>query len=65
VTRSIEGRIAKLEHFREPPRKYVVHVSDTPTAEEQAAITNATGPIVVLPHPCKTVEEWLAKYAPR
>ena len=65
MTRSLADRVAKLELFREPPRKYVVHVSDPPTREERAAIANATGPIVIVPHVCKTVEEWVAKYAPR
>jgi hypothetical protein len=37
------------------------HVSDPPTPEEEEAIATATGPIVIVPLPCKTVEEWIAK----
>ena len=65
MTRNLEGRLAKLEQFRNPPRKYVIHVSDPPTAAEQLEIANATGPIAIVPHPCKTVEEWIAIHAPK
>ena len=65
MIRSFAGRIAKLEHFRKPARKYVFHVSDPPTPEEEEAIASATGPIVIVPYVCKTVEEWVAKYAPK
>ena len=66
MSRSIEGRISKLEQFRsKPEHKYVFHLSDPPTLEEEEAIANAAGPIVIVPLPCKTVEEWIAKYAPK
>jgi hypothetical protein len=65
MTRNLESRIAKLEQFSKPPRRYVFHVSDPPTKEEDAAIAGASGPIVIVPHPCKTVEEWIAKHSPR
>ena len=65
MTRNLEGRIYKLEQFRNPARKYVIHVSNPPTAEENAEIENATGPVIIVPHPCKTVEEWIAIYAPK
>ena len=40
-------------------------VSNPPTPEEEEAIANAVGPIIIVPHPCKTVEEWIATYAPK
>lgn len=64
MKRSIEGRISKLEQFRKPARKYVFHVSDPPTVGEEEAIRSAVGPIVIVPHVCKTTKEWLAKHAP-
>ena len=63
MSRSIEGRISKLEQFSKPEHKYVFHVSDPPTLEEEEAIANAAGPIVIVP--CKTVGEWIAKHAPK
>ena len=65
MSRSIDGRISKLEQFSKPEHKYVFHVSDPPTLEEEEAIANAAGPIVIVPLPCKTVEEWIAKHAPK
>ena len=64
MTRNLQGRVAKLEQYRKPHRQYVFHVSDPPTMEEEAAIANAFGPIVVVPHSCKTVAAWIAKYSP-
>ena len=64
MSRGIEGRISKLEQFSKPEHKYVFHVSDPPTLEEEEAIANAAGPIVIVP-PCKTVGEWIAKHAPK
>jgi hypothetical protein len=65
MSRSIEGRISKLEQFSKPEHKCVFHLSDPPTLEEEEAIANAAGPIVIVPLLCKTVEEWIAKYAPK
>lgn len=66
IVRNLASRIAKLEDAKgaKPRRQYVYHVSDPPTAQEQEAIDSATGPIIILPHPCKTVEEWVTKHAP-
>ena len=63
MTRNLEGRLAKLEFSRKPRGGYVVHVSKPPTASELAEIELARiegRAIVVLPHVCKTVDEWLA-----
>lgn len=64
--RNLAFRIAKLEDAKgaKPRRQYVYHVSDPPTADEQEEIDSATGPIIVMPHPCKTIEEWVTKYSP-
>ena len=64
MTRSMKGRLAKLEKYRKPSWPYVFYVSNPRTMAEEEAIANATGPIIIAPHPCKTVEEWLAKCSP-
>ena len=65
--RNLEARLAKLEDAKgvKPSRQYVYRVSNPPTAAEQAAIDSATGPIIIMPHPCETVDEWVAQYAPK
>lgn len=65
--RNLSFRLAKLEEARVPKvrRQYVYHVSDPPTSDEQAAIDSATGPIIIMPHPCKTVEDWVAMCGPK
>lgn len=66
MNRNFASRIVKLEQFRRPAeRQYVYHVSDPRTADENEAIAKAVGPIIIVPHPCKTVDEWIAKHAPR
>jgi hypothetical protein len=64
--RNIASRITRLEDARGQKirRQYVYHVSNPATPEENAAIASATGPIVIVPHACKTVEEWVAQHAP-
>ncbi len=64
MSRSFESRLAILEGCRNPLRQYVIHVSSPRTKEEEEAIANATGPIVIVPHPCNTVDEWLAQCSP-
>ncbi len=65
--RTLSSRIARLEDARAPKvrRQYVYHLSDPPTAAEQEAIDGAVGPIIIVLHPCRTVDEWVAKHAPR
>ena len=44
---------------------YVVRLSDPPTPGERLQLIAAhleRRPIVILPHKCKTVEEWLTRY---
>jgi hypothetical protein len=62
---SIKHRVAKLEQFRRPRGGYVVHVCDPPTESELAEIERARiegRKIMIMPHACKTVDEWMAKY---
>jgi hypothetical protein len=33
------------------------------TAEDRAAVANARGRVAVLPYKCRSVEEWVARYA--
>jgi hypothetical protein len=66
MTRNLEGRLAKLEFSRNPRGKYVVHVCDPPTESELAEIEQARiedRKIVIMPHVCKTADEWMAKYS--
>ena len=41
MSRKFAWRMAKLERFNKPERKYVIHVSDPATPEEEAAIALA------------------------
>jgi hypothetical protein len=65
MTRNLEGRLAKLEFSRKPRGGYVVHVCDPPTESELAEIEQAKiegRKIAIMPHACKTVDEWVAKH---
>jgi hypothetical protein len=65
---SIKNRIAKLEQLRRPRGGYVVHVCDPPTKSEQAKTELARiegRNISLMPHACRTVEDWVAKYGGR
>jgi hypothetical protein len=66
MTRSLEGRLAKLETPHKPLGGYVVHVCDPPTESELAYIERARTEgrkIAIMPHACRTVEDWMAIYA--
>jgi hypothetical protein len=44
---------------------YVVRLSDPPTPQERLQLVAAhleRRAIVIMPHKCKTVEEWMARY---
>ena len=44
---------------------YVVRLSDPPTPQERLQLLAAhlqRRPIVVMPHKCKTLDEWMARY---
>ena len=46
---------------------YVVRLSDPPSPQERLQLLAAhleRRQIVIMPHKCKTVEEWMARYAP-
>lgn len=46
---------------------YVVRLSEPPTPQERIQLLAAhleRRPIVIMPHKCKTVEEWMARYDP-
>ena len=45
----------------------LIRVSDPPTQSENlllAALRLLRSPHVIMPHPCATFDEWLARYAP-
>ena len=68
MSRSIEGRISKLEQYRRPRTSYVLNLSTPPRPEELAAIEQAKVEgrrFAVLPRTCASAEEWLAIHAPR
>jgi hypothetical protein len=68
MSRTLEGRIVKLEQYRAPRKSYVIFVSDPPTAAEQAELDEAAAEgrkVAVIPHKCETVEEWIERYAPK
>jgi hypothetical protein len=47
---------------------YVVRLSDPPTPQERLQLLAAhlqRRPIVIMPHKCTTMEEWLARYRPQ
>jgi hypothetical protein len=65
MTRSLEGRLAKLETSHKPLGGYVVHVCDPPTESELAEIERARiegHKIAIMPHACRTVDDWVAIY---
>jgi len=67
MIRGLESRISRLEQYRKP-RCYVINCSDPPTADELSEISRAKAEgrrVAMLPRVCATVEEWIAKYAPK
>jgi len=47
--------------------RYVVRVSDPPTAFERLQLLSARlqrRPVAVLPHPCRSMDEWHERCAP-
>jgi hypothetical protein len=45
----------------------LVRVSDPPIQSEKlllAALRLLRSPHAIMPHPCKSIQDWLAKYAP-
>ena len=49
-------------------RGYVLRVSKPPTSREQLQIAVALmqgAAVVIVPHRCETVEEWVARYSPK
>lgn len=47
-------------------KRYVVRLSDPPTPSEWLQLIAARlerQPIVIMPHRCKTLDEWIARYS--
>jgi hypothetical protein len=68
VIRGLESRISRLEQYRKPRCSYVIHCSDPPTANELSEISRAKVEgrrVALVPRVCATVEEWIAKHAPK
>jgi hypothetical protein len=45
----------------------LVRLSDPPTSSEKLILTAVRllrSPHVIMPHPCRSMDEWLARYAP-
>jgi hypothetical protein len=54
------------EIMRRAGGRYVVHLSEPPTPLERLQLMAARlqgTPIAIMPHPCKTLEEWDRRYA--
>ena len=63
IAAEIVRRVASTN--TEPGGGYVVRLSDPPTPKERLQLLAAhleRRPIVIMPHKCKTVEEWMARY---
>ena len=68
MIRGFESRISRLEQYRKPRSSYVINCSDPPTADELSEISRAKAEghrVAMLPRVSATVEEWIAKYAPK
>jgi len=68
MIRGLESRISRLEQYRKPRCCYVITCSDPPTTDELSEISRAKAEgrrFAILPRVCATVEEWIAKYAPK
>lgn len=66
IARRIAERAGSMKPAEGPI--YVVRISNPITALERlqlAAARLARQPIAVVPHPCATMEEWLARYGRR
>jgi hypothetical protein len=63
IAAEIVRRVASMN--TEPGGGYVVRLSKPPTARERMQLLAAhleRRPIVIMPHKCKTMEEWAARY---
>jgi hypothetical protein len=67
LAEEIVRRASKVDEAGASILPYVIHLSDPPTAQERlqlAAVRLLGKPVAIMPTPCATVEEWLARYAP-
>jgi len=65
MSQTLETRVGKLEQVRKQRADYVVHVCDQPTESEVAEIKLAHcegRKIALIPHPCWSIDDWVAKY---
>ncbi len=65
---TLKGRIERLETRQNPPptRSYVVYTREGESEMVLSRrVAEAGGPVVVMPKPCTTVDEWLAKCCPK
>jgi len=63
-----DARDIAAEIIRRANTSHVVRLSRPPTLSEQLQLMAARlerRPIVIMPHKCKTVDEWLEQYAPQ
>ena len=63
--REIAAEIIRRAAGPDGSKSYVIRLSDPPTPGERLQLIAARlerRPIVILPHKCKTMEEWLARY---
>jgi hypothetical protein len=67
LAEEIVRRAGKVDETGARVLPYVIHLSDPPTPGERlqlAAVQLLGKTVAIVPTPCATVEEWLARYAP-
>ena len=67
TTPRLMARIERVELQRSPPatRPMVIHMQEGESDFDlELRIRAAGGHVAVMPRPCATTEEWLARYAP-
>jgi hypothetical protein len=63
----LEARDVAAEIVRRAGRPYVIRLSDPPTPSERLQLTAARlmrWPVAIMPAKCRTIDEWLDRYAP-
>jgi hypothetical protein len=64
--RDIAGEIIRRANGSESRPPYVIRLSDPPTSHERLLLIAARlqrTPIVVMPHKCASMDEWMARYS--
>jgi hypothetical protein len=63
--RDVAAEIIRRANGPEGRPPYVIRLCEPPTPSERLQLIAARlqqTPIVIMPHPCETIDEWLKKY---